>query len=150
MAKKKKEEPKVTSTFDTSMIIKIRYSDEAHFNKLSRSLKTYNMLAYKDFIFFYMKSLRNHGIPGEEIEPGRYRCYFRSNEIFDLVYGKPYFEYSVNGAERTLEKLEPEDFLLAGYRTNLESYKGVPIRDARDRFKVDLAMTMSKKEGENK
>ena len=58
MSKEDKDGKVTTSQFDNSKNIRVTYEDENAFNKLAKSLKKYNMLAYKDFIFNLMYQLR--------------------------------------------------------------------------------------------
>ena len=40
--------------------------------------------------------------------------------------------------------MEPRGFLIAGHQKELPAYKGVPIAGPKDRFKVDLYLTLHK------
>lgn len=147
MSKKEDKDGRVyTSTFDASKNIRVSYEDENVFNKYLRGLKQYNMLAYKDFIFNLMANIRAGKTIGEKIGDNLYRVDLLSDRIFEFVYGKVYFVYSIEeGHIAKLQYIEPRDFLTAGHQRILGTYKGVPIVSAKDRFKVDLYHTLHDK-----
>ena len=116
---------------------KIKYQDENLFNALIKSLRHYNMRAYKEFIFFYLPKLRNGEFTGEEISSGLYRQNLKVDPVFEFVYGKVYFEYSVEDNVITLIVVEPRDFLNAGRRTMLKVYKGCPVISKKEEFLID-------------
>lgn len=128
--------------FDASTNIKIVYEDENQFHKLARSLKMYNMVAYKDFIFNLMHKLRTGEIIGEKIEDNIYKVHLISNKVFEFVYGEIYFTYRLEGNKATLITIEPKDILFEGHRKQLQTYKGVPINSSKDRFRVDMYYNM--------
>lgn len=128
--------------FDASTNIKIAYEDENQFHKLVKSLKMYNMVAYKDFIFNLMHKLRAGEIIGEKIEDNIYKVHLISNKVFEFVYGEIYFTYRLEGNKATLITIEPKDILFEGHRKQLPTYKGVPINSPKDRFRVDMYYNM--------
>ena len=139
MSKEDKDGVVTTSQFDNSKNIRVTYEDENSFNKLVKALKMYNMFAYKDFIFNLMYQLRAGKMVGYEIEPNIWRCDLQSDKIFEFVYGKMYFTYRVEDGYRVvLLDMEPKDCLLEGHAKQLSTYKGVPSRGPKDRFKIDL------------
>ena len=145
MSKKEQDGVVITTTFDASKSIRITYENENQFNKYVKSLRTYNMLAYKEFIFNLMYQLRGGKLVGEEVEPGLYRCGLPSNKLFEYVHGETYFTYRIDdGHVVVLLEMEPKEFLLAGHSLELQTYKGLPITGPKDRFKVDLYMMMNK------
>lgn len=135
-----------TSKFDNSKKIRVIYEDENHFNKLSKSLKMYNMLAYKEFIFNLMYKLKDGQVVGYEIDDGIYRCDLESSKLFEFVYGKVYFTYRIeDDYKAVLLTMEPEQFLLTGHQMQLQTYRGVPIIGSKDRFKVDMYFLMEQR-----
>lgn len=140
---KKKKDKLIVSDYDTSKIIKIKYDDENLFNKYIKAIKTYNMYAYKEFVFSIMGQLRTGHLVGENIKDNLYKCELQSSKIFEFVYGKTYFTYRVEGYTIYLMGMEPKDFLIAGHAIELSTYKGVPIIGPKDRFKVDLYLSMN-------
>ena len=55
-----------------------------------------------------------------------------------------YFTYRVEDGYRVvLLDMEPKEFLLEGHAKQLPTYKGVPIRGPKDRFKIDLYFSIN-------
>ena len=79
---------------------------------------------------------------GEKLDDNLYRCFLKSNDIFEFVYGKSYFLYEVNNNKIILKTIEPSDFLKAGHVKQLETYKGVPIIGPKERFKIDVYLSI--------
>ena len=145
MSKDKEDEKIITKQYDSSKSIKIKYDDENLFNKYLKSLKTYNMCAYKDFIFKVMYELRDGINLGHKIENNIYSCDLESNKIFDFVYGKTSLIYRIENNIVYLMRIEPHIFLLEGHFRVLDTYKGIPIIGPKDRFKIDLYFSLNKK-----
>ena len=124
---------------------KIKYENEYIFNKLLRSLKTYNMVAYKDFVFKDLPDIRQGNFRGTK-EDNIYTLEYKSNELFEFVHGKVKITYKVNENYVVLLNVEPKNFLLESFKRILEVYKGCPITCARDRFLVDFYGVQKKKE----
>ena len=80
-----------TRTFDSSKNIRITYENENEFRKLEGALKTYNMLAYKDYIFDLLQKLKQGKTIGDEIEENLFKVHLQSSEIVEFVYGESYF-----------------------------------------------------------
>ena len=132
-----------TRTFDSSKNIRITYENENEFRKLENALKTYNMLAYKDYIFDLLQKLKQGKTIGDEIEENLFKVHLQSSEIVEFVYGKSYFTYRIEDDNKAvLLGMEPREFLIAGHKKELPLYKGVPIVGPKDRFKVDLYLTL--------
>ena len=132
-----------TRTFDSSKNIRITYENENEFRKLEGALKTYNMLAYKDYIFDLLQKLKQGKTIGDEIEENLFKVHLQSSEIVEFVYGKSYFTYRIEDDNKAvLLGMEPREFLIAGHKKELPVYKGVPIVGPKDRFKVDLYLTL--------
>lgn len=110
----------------------MRFRDEHDFIKKSRSLRKYCPRTYKDLIFNLDKeelSALPNGVYFEEL--------YTSKE-FEQVYGKIKLIYSVVNRLVIIEDIEPSQFLLDGYIYELDTYKGMPYRNERDKFKIDL------------
>lgn len=113
-----------------------KYLDENDFTKKMRSLKKYCMRSYKDLIFntqireFY------------SLDDGRYVKDLYTSEEFKFVYGQIQLIYTVNKGNVVIEDLLPREILMDGYINLLDVYKGVPYRNAKDKFKIDLFMCM--------
>lgn len=118
--------------------MRLLYIDENDFNKKIRSLKTYCPIAYKQLIFKVKKEL------DANVPDGIYRRELESSKEFKLVYGKIELVYRVYKGEIIMENIEPSQFLLDGYMSSLDTYKGICYRDNKDKFKIDLIMQMKK------
>ena len=132
------------------------YIDEVKFKKLERSLKKYNMLAYKKLYFEYYPSLKEGNFLGEVIEVDesrdmkRYKLKLPTDPMFVKVHGS-YIElhYIVYESEKTvmLDTIKPEDILNEGHQSELETYKGVMIskqHSEKDMFKINLLNMIQK------
>lgn len=112
------------------------YCDENDFIRKLRSLKSYCPQSYKDFIFKVSKE--NYF----ELEDGRYvRDIFTSNE-FRFIYGQIRLIYTIKDKTVIIEDLEPSQFLLDGYMARLEIYKNMFYRNKKDKFKIDLMLSL--------
>ena len=101
------------------------------------------MLAYKDYIFDLLQKLKQGKTIGDEIEENLFKVHLQSSDIVEFVYGKSYFTYRIEDDNKAvLLGMEPREFLIAGYKKKLPVYKGVPIVGPKDRFKVDLYLTL--------
>ena len=125
------------------------YLDENFFKKLERSLKKYNMVAYKRLMFEYYPKLRNGEFVGEHISINKheqtetYEIKLPTDSLFLKVYGEVKLNYTVYKKQHTvmLNLLEPKDILIAGHKSELTAYKGIMISKAnaeKEMFKIDL------------
>jgi len=110
--------------------LKVIMENESDMNKCLRSLRKYNMRAYKQFMF-EINDLKH--IKGNE-----YKIDFISDDKFQKIYGQVYMIVSIENDQLILKRLEPHGFLIAGHNIELESYKGVPVVSKKEKFKVDL------------
>lgn len=127
-------------SYDITTIPKFRYSNKNDFIKKFRSLKTYCPRAYKELIF---KTSKNEF---QKEKDGKYEINLYTSSDFKFIYGQIILLYSVIDGIVIIEDLSPRDFFIAGYYSFLEIYKGIPCRDNRDKFKVDLLKTKKRKE----
>lgn len=107
--------------------MRLLYIDENDFNKKLRSLKTYCPIAYKQLIFKVKKELK-------------------ASKEFKFVYGTIELVYRVYKGEIIMQNIEPSQFLLDGYMSSLDTYKGICYRDNKDKFKIDLIIQMKRKD----
>lgn len=125
------------------------YLDENFFKKLERSLKKYNMVAYKRLMFEYYPKLRNGEFVGELISINKheqtetYELKLPTDSLFVKVYGEVKLNYTVYKKQHTvmLNLLEPKDILIAGHKSELTAYKGIMISKTnaeKEMFKIDL------------
>ncbi|MBQ4263242.1 MAG: hypothetical protein IJB83_03240 [Bacilli bacterium] len=125
------------------------YLDENNFKKLERSLKKYNMVAYKKLMFDYYPKLRSGEFVGDLVsidkhnQTENYDLRLPTDSLFVKVYGEVKLNYTVYKNEGTvlLNNLEPKGILLDGHKSELTAYKGIMISKAnaqKEMFKIDL------------
>ena len=73
-------------------------------------------------------------------DTGKYVASIPTDLIFSQVYGEVQLIYSVINGRIVIEDLCPADFLLEGYARVLDTYKGIPYRNAKDIFKINLIL----------
>ena len=132
------------------------YVNENEFNKLERSLKKYNMLAYKELNFNCYPALRSGNFLGEKVSQNKkqgtetYELKLKSDDMFSKVHGEVKLIYKVFKNESTvmLQTITPESILLEGHKSELGTYKGIMISKAnasKDMFKIDLLNLLQNK-----
>lgn len=125
------------------------YLDENYFKKLERSLKKYNMVAYKKLMFDFYPKLRNGEFVGELISINKheqtetYDLKLPTDNLFVKVYGEVKLNYTVYKTQHTimLNILEPQNILMDGHKSELTAYRGIMISKAnaaKEMFKIDL------------
>ena len=125
------------------------YKDENEFKKKERSVKKYNMLAYKKLLFEYYESLKDGNFVGELVSTNsientkNYELKIPTDELFAKVHGEMVLHYTVFEDKNVilLNTITPEDLLLEGHRSELGTYKGVMISKKnaeKDMFKINL------------
>jgi len=125
------------------------YVNENEFKKLERSLKKYNMLAYKKLYFDYYPALREGNFLGELISTNKkngtstYELKLPTDAMFSKVHGDIKLYYVVYEEIKTvmLDRLEPNDILSEGHQSELITYKGVMVskeHSDKDMFKINL------------
>ena len=131
------------------------YVNENEFKKLERSLKKYNMLAYKKLYFEYYPSLKEGKFLGEIVSTNSsnnsktYELKLPTDIMFSKVHGDIKLYYAVYEDNKIvmLDKLEPIDILSEGHQSELVTYKGVMVskenRD-KDMFKINLLNMIQK------
>ena len=110
---------------------------ENRFNRLLSSLRTYNMVAYKQFIFEFLPSIKSGNFLGVK-KNGLYYYELFSDRIFKLVHGKINVIYSVKDNDITLITITPTEILYQGSMRLLDTYKGTIYLSDSDKFKIDL------------
>ena len=134
---------------------KLDYLNESSFKKLERSLKKYNMSAYKKLYFDYYPSLKEGNFLGTLVKTDSqsnieyYELELPTDEMFKKVHGSIVLHYSVYKNELTilLESISPEEVLIEGHSKELTTYKGVMVskNTARDDiFKINLLNMLNK------
>jgi hypothetical protein len=130
------------------------YVNENEFKKLERSLKKYNMLAFKKLTFEFYTSLKDGEflgeIVGENKEYTTYELRLPTDTLFSKVHGYLKLVYHVFYDRRAvrLDRLEPVSILSEGHKSELVTYKGVMISKEhaeKDLFKVNLLNMIKQK-----
>lgn len=131
------------------------YLDENDFRKKERSVRKYNMLAYKKLTFEYYPELRNGKVLGELISTNKkdntssYELKLPTDELFAKVHGEIRLHYTIYHDKNVilLTNITPEGILEEGHRAELTTYKGVMISKSnpeKDMFKVNLLNLLQK------
>ena len=131
------------------------YVNENEFHKLERSLKKYNMLAYKKLYFDYYPKLKDGQFLGvlvatNQVKKTRtYELKLPTDIMFSKVHGDIKVIYHVYEENKILmlETIQPEDILTEGHQSELEVYKGVMVskeHSDKDIFKINLLNLIDK------
>ena len=131
------------------------YVNENEFKKLERSLKKYNMLAYKKLYFDFYPSLKEGNFLGQVVAVNEaqgtttYELKLPTDIMFSKVHGDIKLHYMVYDKEKIvmLDKLTPDDILTEGHQSELETYKGVMVskeHSDKDIFKINLLNMLQK------
>ena len=131
------------------------YVNENEFHKLERSLKKYNMLAYKKLHFDFYPKLKEGNFLGKVVSTNKekntksYELKLPTDSMFAKVHGEIKLHYVVYENEKTvmLDKLTPEDILSEGHQSELVTYKGVMVskeHSDKDMFKINLLNMINK------
>ena len=131
------------------------YVNENEFKKLERSLKKYNMLAYKKLCFEYYPKMKEGTFLGEQISTNSetntvtYELKLPTDIMFAKVHGDIRLKYIVYENEKMimLDSIEPVEILTEGHQSELETYKGVMVskqHSEKDIFKINLLNMLQK------
>jgi len=131
------------------------YKDENEFKKKEKSVKKYNMLAYKKLLFDYYESLKDGIFLGKLVSKNskekskHYELTIPTDDMFVKVHGEMVLHYTVFEDKNIvlLETITPEDLLLEGHRSELKTYKGVMISKEnaeKDMFKINLLNSLNR------
>ena len=131
------------------------YVNENEFKKLERSLKKYNMLAFKKLYFEYYPQLKEGNFLGELVTTNQekgtkdYELKLPTDIMFSKVHGDIKLHYIVYDKEHTvmLDSISPEDILSEGHQSELATYKGVMVSNEHpdeDMFKINLLKMLQK------
>lgn len=131
------------------------YLDEPKFKKCERSVKKYNMFAFKKLVFEFYPELKDGNFLGNIVSENKdkntvsYELVLPTDELFTKVHGELVLHYDVYNNKNIilLKTISPEDLLLEGHSTELGAYKGVMISKAnadKDMFKINLLNMLNK------
>ena len=125
------------------------YLNEAEFKKRERSVKKYNMFAFKKLIFDFYPEMKDGNFLGNKVGEDKekntvsYELTLPTDDLFIKVHGEIVLHYDVytNKNIILLKTITPEDLLIEGHNTELGAYKGVMISKEnaeKDMFKINL------------
>lgn len=131
------------------------YINENEFKKIERSIKKYNMLAYKKLYFEYYPALKEGNFLGEVVSTNQvqntktYELKLPTDIMFSKVHGDIRLYYIVYEQDKIvmLDKIEPIDILSEGHQSELVTYKGVMVSREhadKDMFKINLLNMIQK------
>ena len=131
------------------------YLDENDFRKRERSVRKYNMLAYKKLTFEYYPEIRKGHFLGEVVNEDKkaktisYELKLPTDELFAKVHGEIRIHYTVYPEKGVvlLTNITPEGILNEGHMAELSTYKGVMISKThpeKDMFKINLLNMLNK------
>ena len=132
------------------------YVNENEFKKKERSVRKYNMLAYKKLTFEYYPALREGNFLGKLVSTSKkdntksYELKLPTDALFSKVHGDVtlHYTYYEDNNVILLTNITPESILEEGHRSELGTYKGVMISKTnaeKDMFKVNLLNAMNQK-----
>ena len=125
------------------------YKNENEFKKLEKSVKKYNMRAYKKLLFEYYDELKDGKFLGRVVstnskeKSSTYELVLPTDDLFTKVHGEISLHYTVFKEKNfiLLETISPEEILLEGHFSELTTYKGVMVskkHSQKDMFKINL------------
>lgn len=130
------------------------YLNENDFRVKERTVRKYNMLAYKKMMFEYYPKLKTGEFLGTVVGENKddsimYELPLPTDEMFKKVHGIITLHYTVYLDKKVilLTNITPEGILEEGHRTELTAYKGVMVSKTnkeKDMFKINLLNTMNK------
>ena len=131
------------------------YLDENDFRKKERSVRKYNMLAFKKLTFSYYPELRKGNFLGKEVSRDdkrhtiSYELKLPTDDLFAKVHGEIMLHYTayLDKYIILLTNITPEGILDEGHRAELSTYKGVMISKTnpeKDMFKINLLNMLGK------
>ncbi len=127
----------------------IDYDNENYYKKLERSLRKYNIVAYKKLMFDFYPSFKEGKFLGDIIlKKGenniiKYELKLPTDDLFQKIHGNFKLIYTVYKDKKIvmLNSLDPKEILMDGHKSELTSYKGVMISKTnaqKDMFKINL------------
>ena len=113
----------------------IEYLNENEFRKKERSVKKYNMLAYKKLVFEFYPNFRDGEFKGIAVSKNskdgiiKYELKLPTDAMFAKVHGDMMLHYTVYENQKIvmLDTITPEDILTEGHQKELTTYKGVMV-----------------------
>ena len=131
------------------------YENENDFRKKERTVRKYNMFAYKKLTFEYYPEIRSGNFLGKLVSVSKkdntksYELKLPTDKLFAQVHGEIRLHYTVYEENHIilLTNITPEEILEEGHRAELSTYKGVMISKTnpkKDMFKINLLNKLDK------
>lgn len=130
------------------------YLNENDFRVKERTVRKYNMLAYKKMTFEYYPKMKTGEFLGKTVGENKdggvmYELQLPTDEMFSKVHGVITLHYTVYLDKKVilLTNITPEDILEEGHRSELTAYKGVMVSKTnkeKDMFKINLLNMINK------
>lgn len=130
------------------------YLNENDFRVKERTVRKYNMLAYKKMMFEFYPKLKTGEFLGTVVGENKdgsvmYELPLPTDEMFSKVHGVITLHYTVYLDKKVilLTNITPEGILEEGHRSELNAYKGVMVSKTnkdKDMFKINLLNMMNK------
>lgn len=130
------------------------YLNENEFRVKERTVRKYNMLAYKKMTFEFYPKLKTGEFLGKYVGDTKdngsmYELSLPTDEMFAKVHGIITLHYTVYKDKKTilLTNITPDEILNEGHRSELTAYKGVMVSKSnkeKDMFKINLLNMMNK------
>ena len=130
------------------------YLNENDFRVKERTVRKYNMLAYKEMTFKNYPKLKAGEFLGKIVGENKdgsimYELPLPTDKMFEKVHGTITLHYTVYLDKKVilLTNITPEDILEEGHRSELTAYKGVMVsknNKEKDMFKINLLNMMNR------
>lgn len=130
------------------------YLNENDFRVKERTVRKYNMLAYKEMTFKFYPKLKTGEFLGKVVGENKdgsimYELPLPTDKMFEKVHGTITLHYTVYLDKKVilLTNITPEEILEEGHRSELTAYKGVMVSKQnkdKDMFKINLLNMMNK------
>ena len=130
------------------------YLNENDFRVKERTVRKYNMLAYKEMTFKFYPKLKTGEFLGKVVGENKdgsimYELPLPTDKMFEKVHGTITLHYTVYLDKKVilLTNITPEDILEEGHRSELTAYKGVMVSKQnkdKDMFKINLLNMMNR------
>ena len=134
----------------------MEFLNENEYRKKERSIKKYNMLAYKKLVFDFYPSLKEGNFLGvmtshnEKENTTNYELKLPTDALFTKVHGDIILKYTVYNNQKIVmlnDVSTQDDILTEGHQKELTTYKGVMVSKShaeKDIFKINLLNMLDK------
>lgn len=111
----------------------ITYLDEVDYKKKEKALRTYFWKTYDYLMEEIIPILQK-----ENKIDGQYEVDLQAPKLFEKVYGKVKLLFRVQNDIVILEDITPSKMFMEMYSRLLPTHRGIPYRNERDKFKIEL------------